>query len=181
MPELVLLTHATEFDRPTNTGRLVLQTALENLAAQTDSVTWQVRTPLWQRKCPDPALIASIKAAADNPLRPYVLLFPATDARTVNVDMSYCPTNDVPAFPAGFILLDATWQQAQKMYNQSPYLHALPKWQIVSTRPSTYMLRRNQKQQGWCTAEIVMMLWGHLGAIEQADQLEARFMAFNQR
>ncbi len=181
MPELVLLTHATEFDRPTNTGRLVLQTALENLAAQTDSVTWQVRAPLWQRKCPDPALIASIKAAADNPLRPYVLLFPATDAQTVNVDMSYCPTNDVPAFPAGFILLDATWQQAQKMYNQSPYLHALPKWQIQSTQPSVYALRRNQKQQGWCTAELVQLLWRYSGATFQAATLRQRFADFNLR
>lgn len=183
MPELVLLTHATEFERPTNTGRLVLQTAQASCPneAQTAGNGWQVRAPLWQRRCPDAALNASIEAAADNPRQHYVLLYPSPDALIVDVDLPHSSTSATPDFPAGFILLDATWQQAQKMYNQSPYLHALPKWQIQSTHASAYKLRRNQKQQGWCTAELVQLLWRYSGASESAAELGRRFFDFNQR
>lgn len=183
MPELVLLTHATEFERPTNTGLLVLQTAQASCRneAQTAGNGWQVRAALWQRRCPDAALIASIEAAADNPRQPYVLLYPSPDALIVDVDLPHSSTSATPDFPAGFILLDATWQQAQKMYNQSPYLHALPKWQIQSTHASAYILRRNQKQQGWCTAELVQLLWRYSGASESAAELGRRFFDFNQR
>ena len=183
MPELVLLTHATEFARPTNTGRLVLQTAQASChnEVQTDEIGWQVRAPLWQRKCPDAALIASIAAAADSPCQPYVLLYPSADALVVDVDQPYCSSSEVPELPAGFILLDATWQQAQKMYNQSPYLHALPKWQIQSAQASVYALRRNQKQQGWCTAELVQLLWRYSGALDSAAELGRRFAEFNHR
>lgn len=183
MPELVLLTHATESMRPTNTGRLVLQAAQPQWTEHTttDSVPWVVRAPLWQRRCPDGALIASIEAAAKNPRQPYVLLYPSSDALVVDVDQQYCPSSDVAEFPAGFVLLDATWQQAQKMYNQSPYLHALPKWQIQSAQSSVYALRRNQKQQGWCTAELVQLLWRYCGASNSAAELGRRFVDFNQR
>lgn len=183
MPELVLLTHATEFERPTNTGRLVLQTAQASChnEVQTDEIGWQVRAPLWQRRCPDAALIASLEAAADVSPRPYVLLYPSPAALVVDVDQPFYPSSAVPEFPAGFILLDATWQQAQKMYNQSPYLHALPKWQIQSAHASVYALRRNQKQQGWCTAELVQMLWQYSGSTYAAADLAQRFSLFNQK
>lgn len=169
MPELVLLTHATELQRPTNTGRLLTEELQPVGQAPSD---WSVRRLTWQRKEPAPSLLQRL-AAAD-----YVLLYPAPTAQQIDVDKA-CNKADV--MPAGFILLDATWQQAQKMYNQSPYLHTLPKWQIQSATPSSYMLRRNQRQQGWCTAEIVMLLWRHLGAVEQAELLASRFMAFNRR
>lgn len=169
MPELVLLTHSTELERPTNTGRLLLESPQTALRDHSD---WSVRQLSWQRKAPDPLLLQQL-AMSD-----YVLLFPAPTAHQIDVDSLVSTTFSMPA---GFILLDATWQQAQKMYNQSPYLHSLPKWQIQSATPSRYILRRNQRQQGWCTAELVVLLWRHLGAVEQAAELDERFSAFNQR
>ncbi len=173
MPELVLLTHATEFDRPTNTGRLV-QAAADVLAP--DANDWQVRTVLWQRKVPDAILLQRLTDAGP---QPYVLLYPSPQACLIDVDCPSAPRGN--EMPAGFILLDATWQQAQKMYNQSPYLHPLVKWQLQSGQPSQYLLRRNQRQQGWCTAELVSMLWRHLGASAAAGQLAQDFQAFNRR
>lgn len=183
MPELVLLTHATEFDRPSNTGRLVLQTAQTIAAGQTqaDGVLWQVRAPLWQRTQPDPLLLQNLKASAATQTQSYVLLYPAADAIVVDVDKADGDPAQTDALPTGFILLDATWQQAQKMYNQSPYLHHLAKWQIQSAHPSVYALRRNQKQQGWCTAELVQLLWNFSGARHGAGLLSQRFAEFNQR
>jgi len=183
VPELVLLTHATEFDRPSNTGRLVLQTAQAIAAGQTqaDGVQWQVRAPFWQRTQPDPVLLQNLKVSAASQTQSYVLLYPAADAIVVDVDKADGDPAQTDALPAGFILLDATWQQAQKMYNQSPYLHHLTKWQIQSAQPSVYQLRRNQKQQGWCTAELIQLLWQYTGACEAAAELAERFSGFNQR
>lgn len=183
MPELVLLTHATEFDRPSNTGRLVLEsaTAIATEQQQTDSSQWQVRAVLWQRTQPDPALLHHLNASAAQQSQSYVLLYPTADAIVVDMDQADCITALDGAVPAGFILLDATWQQAQKMYNQSPYLHHLAKWQIKSAQPSVYQLRRNQKQQGWCTAELVQLLWNFSGARHGAGLLSQRFAEFNQR
>lgn len=182
MPELVLLTHATELSRPTNTGRLVVEAASESLA---DPLPWKVRTVLWQRKEPEQALLHCLQSLT----KPgqYVLLYPAADACMIDVDSADSgATADAtgaakPELPAGFILLDATWQQAQKMYNQSPYLHPLIKWQLCSRKPSAYLLRRNQKQEGWCTAELVQMLWQYSGASQAANALAAQFSAFNRR
>jgi len=169
VPELVLLTHSTELLRPTNTGRLLLEAPQSTTQDHTD---WSVRQLCWQRKVPDPLLLQQLTASN------FVLLYPAATAQQIDVDF---PVSTHLPMPAGFILLDATWQQAQKMYNQSPYLHDLEKWQIQSATPSRYLLRRNQRQQGWCTAELVVLLWRHLGAVAQAAQLEERFSAFNQR
>lgn len=180
MPELVLLTHATEADRPSNTGRLVQAVADTNSLRSCTQQDWQVRTVVWQRKAPDALLL---QRCADPQTTPYVLLYPGLDACVLDVDTPTTRSDlaAAPVLPAGFILLDATWQQAQKMYNQSPYLHGLTKWQLQSDIVSTYQLRRNQRQQGWCTAEIVLMLWQHFGLNDAAARLTERFQAFNQR
>ena len=178
MPELVLLTHATECDRATNTGRLVQAEANSNSYHSCPLQDWSVRTVVWQRKAPDAELL---QRCADRQHTPYVLLYPALNAQLVDLDQPLLSAADAQGLPAGFILLDATWQQAQKMYNQSPYLHALTKWQLQSSTVSTYQLRRNQRQQGWCTAEIVLMLWQHFGLNDAAARLTERFQAFNQR
>ena len=139
-----------------------------------------MRTVLWQRKAPDALLL---QRCAHQQTTPYVLLYPGLDACVLDVDTPTTRSDlaAAPILPAGFILLDATWQQAQKMYNQSPYLHALTKWQLQSNIASIYQLRRNQRQQGWCTAEIVLMLWQHFGLNDAAARLTERFQAFNQR
>lgn len=173
MPELVLLTHATETARLTNTGRLVQSTA-DTIGAKASG--WQVRTVLWQRKTPDPGLLQSLQNAA---APSYVLLYPSATETVIDADK--LAVSEGPAAPDGYILLDATWQQAQKMYNQSAYLHALPKWQLHCAQPSQYRLRRNQRQQGWCTAELIALLWQYLGAEAAASDLTQRFGEFNQR
>lgn len=173
MPELVLLTHATELDRPTNTGQLV-QAAADSIAVQVTG--WQVRTVLWQRTAPDPTLLQCLQNAGP---QSYVLLYPSATSAGIDADVTTELAAD--ARPDGYILLDATWQQAQKMYNQSPYLHPLPKWQLQSVQTSQYVLRRNQRQQGWCTAELIALLWRHLGAEAAASELTERFIRFNLR
>lgn len=52
----------------------------------------------------------------------------------------------------GLLLIDATWQESQKMMRQSPWLMQLPKFSL-QTIESQYRLRRNQSESGLCTLE----------------------------
>lgn len=174
-PELVLLCHPTELARPTNTGQLVLDT----LAAAPAQTAWRGRQISWQRRVPDQALLDAINQ------RQYVLLFPSQHAVQLRFDAPLVPAQLAGGkLPDGVILLDATWQQAQKMYNQSPYLQSLPHWQGSADYQSTFNLRRNQRQGAWCTAETVALMWQAwqiAGASALSDALWHRFAEFNQR
>ena len=54
-------------------------------------------------------------------------------------------------------VIDGTWQEAQKMLRQSPWLKAMPKVKIQALKgqalDSKFELRRNQ--QGLCTMEAI--------------------------
>lgn len=174
--ELILLTHATEFSKSTNTGALVAP-ALE----QDPQIT--VTRLAWSRVAPDPQLLT---VTAANPLW---LLYPTSEAQVLDADsaVNADPThlNSCPDTPSAtvqrFILLDATWQLAHKMYRQSPYLQALPTLSLQSSLPSQYLLRRNQRQQGWCTAESVVLLLSAIGYASASQKVSDAFIQFNQR
>lgn len=177
MPTLYLLCHATETSRASNTGQLVA--AALNAVMGTK---WRVHTVLWSRVAPDPVLLTDIARQS------LVLLYPSAQATLVQLSREPQqgagePASPVskPPLPAGFILLDATWQQARKMYNQSPYLQQLPHWHGQADYQSVFRLRRNQRAGGWCTAETVALLWQYCGALTEAEQLWQLFEQFNQR
>ncbi len=77
----------------------------------------------------------------------YYLLYPSDEANHASLPP---PAN-------GFLCLDGTWQETQKMLRQSPWLHKLPKFSINSYQ-SQYRLRRNQRQTGLSTLEC-MAYW----------------------
>lgn len=172
--ELILLTHATEFSKSTNTGALVAP-ALEHYPQIT------VTRLAWSRVAPEPQLLT---VTATHPLW---LLYPTSEAHVLDVASaasaatpSYIPDSQ-SAVVHRFLLLDATWQLAHKMYRQSPYLQQLPTLMLLSNRPSAYLLRRNQRQHGWCTAESVALLLEGVGQTAAATDLFEAFFHFNQR
>ncbi|WP_049723104.1 tRNA-uridine aminocarboxypropyltransferase [Gilvimarinus polysaccharolyticus] len=134
---ITLLTHATELNKTSNTGQLVLA-----VLAQQDALSCE--RVIWQRKLPCATLLARINAM------PSALVYPSLD------DQPPLPLTE--PLPAHIILLDATWQQARKMYNQSPYLHPLKHLELKPERASQYRLRRNQREYGLCTSECVAQL-----------------------
>lgn len=134
---ITLLTHTTELNKTSNTGQLVLQ----QLAQQQSVVCERV---IWQRKQPDANLLKRIDSM------PSALLYPAPCER------SSLSLNE--ALPKHIILLDATWQQARKMYNHSTYLHGLGHIELTPQHISQYRLRRNQRDYGLCTSESVAEL-----------------------
>ncbi len=160
---LVLLTHPTEFNKASNTGAL-LAPALSAFGEH------QVQRLCWSRVAPDPALQS---------LQGYALLYPAAQATMLDCDEP--AMLELPDAIHSVILLDATWQLAQKMYNQSPYLQQMPALMLHSRQGSAYLLRRNQRQAGWCTAECAAMLLQKTGAATAATAIQQAFAAFNQR
>jgi len=148
---IYLLTHSRELGRKTNTGGLVKQV----LGKQCSIFEWQ-------RKQPSAELLQHIQTENT------ALLYPHADSQAL-------ATQDNPF--DSYILIDATWQEAQKMYNHSPYLHALPKVSLKPNRPSIYSLRRNQKETGLCTAECASILLNLSGHTKQANILDEKLIS----
>lgn len=56
-----------------------------------------------------------------------------------------------------FILLDATWSEARKMFRKSPYLEHLPVLSLQPEQLSRYKLRRSKRDDHFCTAEVAAL------------------------
>ncbi|WP_163938374.1 tRNA-uridine aminocarboxypropyltransferase [Paraferrimonas sp. SM1919] len=151
--QLELLLHSNEFKRRTNTGLLLR-----------DSIAANVHQ--WQRKPPCAELTQQIAACPDQ----FALVYPSEDAICLS------EAQDVKHF----IILDGTWQEAAKIYRQSPYLHHLPKITLKPQQASAYCLRANQAEGNLCTYEVAIQLCKELGLIKEANQLEAFWLSYLQ-
>ncbi|HEY7884023.1 MAG TPA: tRNA-uridine aminocarboxypropyltransferase [Cellvibrionaceae bacterium] len=146
-----LLTHCREMQKSTNTGQLVL----DSLCGLTGNDMPQVRRVIWQRQRADALLLKHIQQYRS------ALVYPAAEQES-----------DKAAHLQHYIIIDATWQQAQKMLNQSPYLFHLPRVSLAAEK-SAYQLRRNQRSQGLCTSETVAQLMRIHGQTELAQRLNS--------
>jgi DTW domain-containing protein YfiP len=121
----------------------------------------------WARTEVDPALLSLL---ADPKWQPYVV-FPGEFVRPERVVQS------VPPLPLGqrplFILLDATWPEARKMFRKSPYLNALPVLSLNPEQVSRYQLRRSKRDDHFCTSEVAAMCLELAGEAHAADILQA--------
>ena len=145
-----------EQDKPSNTGKLI-------------RAIWpDTRIVNWSRVAPDNELLERI----NDPAHQTVLVFPeqyaADEQKSVATDSVYGVKQ-----PTCFIILDATWQQARKIYRQSPYFHSLPLFSLLPDQASVYTLRRNRNPQHLCTAEVAAQVLKQWGEREQGVLLEA--------
>ena len=124
--------------KPSNTGWLVADVVPDTFAFG------------WARTDVDPALLALL---ADPQWQPY-LVFPGEFVAGERVVRGVQP-------PAGrrplFVLLDATWPEASKMFRKSPYLDHLPVLSLQSMQLSKYRLRRSQQADHFCTSEVAAL------------------------
>ncbi len=148
--QITLLTHPREFSKRSNTGRLVLEALGE--AAE------QLR---WDRISPPATLLEEIAAGG------VALCYPGAGAEEAG---------DLGGVRR-LILIDATWQEARKMYQRSPYLRQVPRVTLLPQAPSRYNLRKHQREAGLCTAECVIEILRTVGSHAVADRLEERFLA----
>lgn len=127
--------HCNEAMKPSNTGWLVA-----DVIADTDAFTWS-------RTQPDPRLLALL---GDPSHQPYVV-FPPTSAAPDRVVRSVAA---VPGRRPLFVLLDATWADAHKMFRKSSYLDRFPVLALTADRPARYRLRCSMREENLCTAEV---------------------------
>jgi DTW domain-containing protein YfiP len=149
--KITLLTHFKEFEKRSNTGRLVLDV----LGSDAEQICWDRMNP------PD-RLLKEIEAGG------VALVYPgAVDERDGDLtEITH------------FILIDSTWHEARKIHQRSPYLQKVRRVNLTPTGKSRYNLRKNQKEACLCTAECVIEILRSTGDIVAADQLENDFLAF---
>lgn len=155
-----LLVHEREVSKPTNTGHLLLNSIGSS------------EFDIWSRTEAPPALMSRLSSSLYQPL----VLFPADQVGEQTKVLKKIPEGVTPLF----ILLDATWQEAAKMYRKSPYLHDLPVLSLAGGIESRYPLRRNQKTGGLSTVEVGQLLLEELGEQPSAISLESYFQTFLQ-
>lgn len=161
-PAVCLIMHDTEPLKPSNTGWLIADVLAD---------TWAFG---WQRTHTDPALSRLLQ---DPSWQPFVV-FPAEYARPEQeiVQRVECTATRRPLL----IFIDATWTEARKVFRKSPYLAKLPVLSIQPETLSRYRLRRSNRPEHLCTAEVAAMCLELAQAPEAAQTLNAWFDVFTQ-
>ncbi len=148
--------------KPTNTGWLIADVVPDTFAFG------------WARTEVDPALQALL---ADPQWQPMVVFpgeYAAPGRRVVEEVASVQAASARPLF----IVLDATWNEARKMFRKSPYLERFP---VLSLRPeqvSNYILRRSRRDDHFCTSEVAALCLDLAGDTRAARVLEATLAVF---
>jgi len=148
--------------KPSNTGWLIADVVAETYAFG------------WARTQTDPALLALL---ADPQWQPCVV-FPGEFVEPSRV-VHAVPGAEQPGAQLAtakrplFILLDATWAEARKMFRKSPYLDP---WPVLSLQPaqiSRYQLRRSRRDDHFCTSEVAALCLELAGEVHAARTLDA--------
>jgi DTW domain-containing protein len=148
--------------KPTNTGWLIADVVPDTFAFG------------WARTEVDPALLALL---ADPQWQP-VVVFPGEYAATGRTVVEAVAWPETTRRRPLFIVLDATWNEARKMFRKSPYLDRFP---VLSLRPeqvSRYVLRRSRRDDHFCTSEVAALCLELAGESRAAQVLEATLDVF---
>lgn len=155
---VVVLTHARDECKPTNTSRLVALTLTEA----------EVRT----RGLPGNPLDT---AGLLDPARRSLLLYPGPDS----VELRREDYEDGP--PLTLIVPDGTWRQARKVRARVAGLADIPCVRLAPGPPSRYRLRNQIEESRISTFEAVARALGELEGPEVQAKLEAIFEVMVER
>ncbi len=146
-----LLTHERELNRGTNTGSLAI-----------DDSNNIVQRILWERVSPNKELIRLIEN------NEAILLYSKGESSSAIIE-DY----------ENIIIIDGTWQESKKIFNQSAYLKNAPQFTLKTDNDSLYKLRANQPKGGLCTIECIIEVLKIKGQNKIAFELLAKFEKFN--
>lgn len=142
--------------KPSNTGWLIADVVPDTFAFG------------WARTVVDPKLLDLL---ADPQWQAYVV-FPGEFVLPERVITTLLPTTAHVKRPL-FVLLDATWPEARKMFRKSPYLQHLPVLSLQPDQLSRYRLRRSTREDHFCTSEVAALCLELAGETHAAQTLEA--------
>ncbi len=177
--KIFLLTHEREMRRATNTGAIAIENA-HNI----------VERILWERLSPNKELIQLIEtnqAALLYSTRELSATEPTAKQHAESPELSPTVSKVVSNVIAkvkieeyeNIIIIDSTWQEAQKIFNQSAYLKAASQFTLNATNSSSYKLRANQPKGGLCTIECIIEVLRLKGQDKIAAELLLKFEQFN--
>ena len=163
--------------KPSNTGWLIADVVPDTFAfgwartAVDAQLLALLRDPRWQPyvvfpgEFVDPARVVTQLPAA------------AAAAGEANADREGEGDGAVQPRPL-FVLLDATWPEARKMFRKSPYLDHLPVLSLQPEQISRYRLRRSNRGDHFCTAEVAGLCMELAGEPRAAQVLQAYLDVF---
>jgi DTW domain-containing protein YfiP len=147
--------------KPSNTGWLIADVVADTAAFG------------WTRTAVDPGLLAML---ADPQWQPY-LVFPGEFVDTARVVTEVQPLDGKRPL---FVLLDATWPEARKMFRKSPYLDHLPVLSLQPEQLSNYRLRRSTRDDHLCTSEVAALCFELAGEVQAAAVIDAYLGVFTE-
>ena len=165
--KIFLLTHERELHRATNTGALALE-----------STNKFVERIVWERVNPNKNLIQLIEN------NEAVLLY-SKDESSSAMSLTESTLAPSPVSPVtieeyeNIIIIDGTWQESKKIFNQSPYLKVAPQFTLKTENDSKYKLRANQPKGGLCTIECIIEVLKLRGQNKLASEMLLKFVKFN--
>jgi len=148
--------------KPSNTGWLVADVVEATYAFG------------WARTEADAALLALL---SDPQWQPYVV-FPAEYVTPQRVVHAVQVASFSSAKRPLFILLDATWSEARKMFRKSPYLERFPVLSLQPEQASQYQLRRSRRDDHFCTSEVAALCLELAGEARAAETLDAYLQVY---
>ena len=155
--------------KPSNTGWLI---------ADVIPNTWAFP---WARTTVEPGLLELL---ADPQWQAYVVFpgeFVAPERVVAKVFADDTDTRDASTSKRPlFILLDATWPEARKIFKKSPYLEKFPVLSIAPEQVSRYRLRRSRRDDHLCTSEVAAICLGLAGETLAAQTLSAYLDVFTE-
>lgn len=161
---VMLIVSENEVFKPSNTGRLILDTIKEGYAYQ------------WNRTEPDKSMLALLEDSQYQP----ILVFPDEYID----DKSRLVHGDAREFCGGkkplLIFLDGSWREARRMFRKSPYLDSLPVLSISPSTLSRYMMRRSDNEQHLATAEVASLVLDEVKEHSAAQTLHYWFETFKE-
>lgn len=158
----LLLMYDDEILKPSNTGRLIADLIPDTFAF------------IWSRTQPEAQLLTLLKEARWQP----IVIFPSeyADVQRARVEAYSLEEGKRPLF----ILLDASWAQAKKMFRKSPYLDGFP---VLSFSPeviSRYLVRKAVKDNQLATAEVAGRALEFIGETNNAEVMDLLFETFKE-
>jgi DTW domain-containing protein YfiP len=149
--KIFLLTHERELHRATNTGSLAI--------GDSNKIVERI---LWERVTPNKHLTNLIEN------NEALLLYSKGESSSMMIK-EY----------DNIIIIDGTWQESQKIFNQSSYLKNTPQFTLKTAKDSSYKLRGNQPKGGLCTIECIIEVLRIKGQDKMAAELALKFDQFN--